>query len=233
MNKVRGERSDCRSEIPASPTPLVWPGPTPAICPLTSDLVFVIQSPRARRRQIRIWIPDRGAVGRWHYSRRLPLAPSESDYDRARLPARYPGYLRFLGLAASCFHVGDRHSCFQLFFPASNRHLYHRRTAELDRPLRLSGHRGHGQRTVGARQARNALCRRAPAGTGTPLRLQPVAAFERQPGRVVELDSPLHRRVLWYPVVGDFVVESQRRLPFWPHHRRIGIARSAIDLLAR
>src|ERR1019366_4332233 len=33
MNKVRGERSDCRGEIPASPTPLVWP-----VQPLQSDL---------------------------------------------------------------------------------------------------------------------------------------------------------------------------------------------------
>src|SRR5258708_6574789 len=186
--------------------------------PLNSETLkpcFVIQSPRERRRQIRIRIPDRGAVCGRYYSRRPPLAPSESDHDCARIAAGRPRDLRFLELAPSGLHVGDRYSRIQLLFFASDRHLKHLRPAELDRALRLPGHRSHCQRTVGTRPARDALCRRAQAGTGTPLRIQPVAAFERQPSRVIEPDSPLHRRIIRHPVGSAFVVQPQRRVPLW------------------
>src|SRR4029077_5305330 len=82
----------------------------------------VIQSLRDRR-QIRIRIPYRGAICSRNYSRRLPLAPSESDHDCARFPAGRPRDLRLLGLAASGFHVGDRNSRIQLLFFAADRHL--------------------------------------------------------------------------------------------------------------
>src|SRR6267378_1313245 len=145
-----------------------------------------IQSPRERSGQIRIRIPDRGAICGRNYSRRLPLAPSESNHNCARFPAGRSRDLRFLGLAPSGLHVGDRHSRIQLLFSTSNRHLSHLRPAELDRALRLSGHCGNCQRIVGTRPARRALCYRATAGTRASLRVQPVVAFERQPGRVIE-----------------------------------------------
>src|SRR5258707_12223352 len=171
-----------------------------------------IQSPRERSGQIRIRIPDRGAICSRNYSRRLPLAPSESNHDCARFPAGRSRDLRLVGPAASSFHVGDGHSGIQLLFSTSNRYLSHLRPSELDRALRLPGHRGNCQRTVGARTARHALCHRAPAGTGAPLRIQPVVAFERQPGRVVEPDSPLYRRVIRHPVGRAFFVQPQRRV---------------------
>src|SRR5450755_2974908 len=62
---------------------------------------------------------------------------------------------------------------------------------------------------------------------------QLLLSSDNQPGPVVEPDSPLHRGVIQHPVRGDLAVQPQRRLSLWPHHRRIGIARSPIDLLAR
>ena len=123
----------------------------------------------------------------------------QSHHRRARLSARRSCHFCFLGLASIRFYVRGGHACIQLLFPAPDSHFYRRRSAELDRALRLPGHRG----------APPATCRSAPgAGRSTPRAPQELersmlsasCCFESDnPAELLEPDSPLHRGHLRSP----------------------------------